>query len=245
MNLELYIMKKVLISGGSRGIGRACVEYFSEMGYKVAFIYNSNDEAANEVSSLCGAYAVKADISKPEDVSSAVAQAMKFLGGIDVLVNNAGISQIKLFGDITDADWSRMTDVNLSGAFYLTREAVKTMISQKSGRIINIGSMWGKCGASCEVHYSAAKAGIRGMTMALAKELGLSGITVNCIEPGVIDTDMNSELSDDDMNALCDATPLGRIGRPREVAYLAEFLASDKADFITGQIIGVDGGYAI
>ncbi|MBO5415382.1 MAG: SDR family oxidoreductase [Clostridia bacterium] len=238
-------MKKVLITGGSRGIGRACVEYFSEMGYSVAFIYKSCDYAAEEVARACGAFAVKADISQPADAADAVRRASEHLGGLDVLINNAGISQIKLFGDISDADWDRMISSNLSGAFYVSREALKPMIAQHSGRIINIGSMWGKTGASCEVHYSASKAGLRGMTMALAKEVGLSGITVNCIEPGVIDTDMNSELDGQALAELCDETPLGRIGKPREVAYLAEFLASDKADFITGQVIGIDGGYAI
>ena len=238
-------MKKVLITGGSRGIGRACVEYFSENGYKTAFIYASNDAAANELSQRSGALAIKADISSPEEVRAAVVSAIEYLGEIDVLVNNAGIAQIKLFGDITDADWERMISVNLSGAFYVSREVSKGMVSRKSGRIINIGSMWGKCGASCEVHYSATKAGIRGMTMALAKELGPSGVTVNCIEPGVIATDMNAELSEADISELCESTPLCRIGRPEEVAYLAEFLASDKAGFITGQIIGIDGGFAV
>ena len=138
-----------------------------------------------------------------------------------------------------------MIDTDLSGAFYVTRETVKAMIPQKSGRVINVGSMWGKVGAACEVHYSAAKAGIRGMTMALAKELGPSNITVNCVEPGVIDTDMNAHISDEDMDALRADTPLGRIGRADEVAELIYFLASDKAAFITGQIIGIDGGFAI
>ena len=238
-------MKKVLITGGSRGIGRACVKYFCEMGYSVAFIYRSCDCAAEEVARECGAFAIKADISSPEEAADAVRQATEYLGGLDILINNAGISQIKLFGDITDSDWDRMISSNLSGAFYVTREALKPMIARHSGRIINIGSMWGKTGASCEVHYSAAKAGLRGMTLALAKEVGLSGITVNCIEPGVLDTDMNSELDGQALAALCEETPMGRIGKPREVAYLAEFLASDKAEFITGQTIGIDGGYAI
>lgn len=238
-------MKKVLITGGSRGIGRACVEYFSKLGYAVAFIYRSNDSAAEEVTRASGALAIKADISRPEEALYAVKKALEYLGGLDILVNNAGISQIKLFGDITDGDWERMISSNLSGAFYVSREALKMMISQHSGRIINIGSMWGKTGASCEVHYSASKAGLRGMTMALAKEVGPSGITVNCIEPGVVATDMNSALDDEALAELCNETPLGRIAEPLEIAYLAEFLASDKAGFITGQIIGVDGGYAI
>ena len=238
-------MKKVLISGGSRGIGRAMVEYFSSLGYRTAFIYAQNDAAAEKLSQLCGAFGVKADISDPQSANDAVACALEWLGGIDVLINNAGIAQIKLFTDITDEDWARMLGVNISGAFYLSRAVLPFMISQKSGRIINIGSVWGRCGASCEVHYSATKSALRGMTLSLAKEVGPSGITVNCIEPGVIDTDMNSELSDEDMVALCEQTPLCRIGKAEDVAHLAEFLASEKASFITGQVIGVDGGFAI
>ena len=238
-------MKRVLVTGGSRGIGRACVEYFSSLGYKTAFIYNKSEEIAKELCALTGAFCIKADVSSPDDVRRAVSEAKELLGGIDVLINNAGIAQISLFTDISDEDWQRMISVNLSGVFYVTREVLPSMIAQKDGRIINIGSMWGKCGASCEVHYSAAKAGIRGMTMALAKEVGPSGITVNCIEPGVIDTDMNAELSEDELRELADETPLCRIGTPLDVAHLAEFLASDKASFITGQAIGVDGGYAV
>lgn len=238
-------MKRVLVTGGSRGIGRACVEYFSSLGYKTAFIYNKSCVAAKELCALTGASAIKADIASPDEARRAVAEANELLGGIDVLINNAGIAQISLFTDINDEEWERMLAVNLSGVFYTTRAVLPSMISQKSGRIINIGSMWGKCGASCEVHYSSTKAGIRGMTMALAKEVGPSGITVNCIEPGVIDTDMNAELSEDELRELADKTPLCRIGKPLDVAHLAEFLASEKASFITGQIIGVDGGYAI
>ena len=235
----------ILITGGSRGIGRACVEHFSSLGHKVAFIYKSNHTMAKSLSESTGAIAICADISKGEDASAAVFAAFTKLGSIDVLINNAGISQIKLFSDITDDDWQGMINTNLSSAFYITREVSKHMVSQKSGRIISIGSMWGKVGASCEVHYSASKAALRGMTMSLAKELGPSGITVNCIEPGVIATDMNASLSEDTLRELCDETPLCRIGRPEEIAYLAEFLASDKASFITGQIIGADGGFAI
>lgn len=231
----------VLITGGSRGIGRACVEKFAAEGHKVTFFYHSNDASAMQVSNITGAVALKCDISDPTAVSEAVKQA----GTADVLINNAGICDFAFFDSITDEQWRHMIDVNLSGAFYVSREASKNMITQKSGKIINIGSMWGKVGAACEVHYSAAKAGIRGMTLALAKELGPSGITVNCIEPGVIDTEMNSTLSDEDIVQLIADTPLGRIGAPREVAELAYFLASDAASFITGQIIGIDGGFAI
>ena len=235
----------ILISGGSRGSGRACVEYFTKNGDNVAFIYQSNHEAARSVSKDFGATAICADISSPDEAKRAVDEAIASLGGIDVLINNAGISQIKLFTDITDEDWSTMLNTNLSSAFYLTRAALPFMISQKIGKIINIGSMWGKVGASCEVHYSASKAALRGMTLALAKEVGPSGITVNAIEPGVIATDMNSALSDDIISELKEETPLGRIGAPCDVASLALFLASENASFITGQIIGVDGGFAI
>ena len=236
---------KILITGGSRGIGRACVEHFSSLGHSVAFIYKQSHEKAKSLTDKTGAIAICADISDSSSASAAVYAANRKLGGIDVLINNAGISQIKLFSDITDDDWQTMINTNLSSAFYVTREVSKIMVSQKSGRIINIGSMWGKTGASCEVHYSATKAALRGMTMSLAKELGPSGITVNCIEPGVIATEMNASLSAETMSELIDSTPICRLGRPEEVAYLAEFLSSDKAGFITGQTIGIDGGFAV
>lgn len=235
----------ILITGGSRGIGRACVEHFASLGHKVAFIYKQSYESARTLSEATGAIAICADISDSASAVAAAYAASAKLGSIDILINNAGISQIKLFSDITDGDWQNMINTNLSSAFYITREVSKQMVTRKQGRIIFIGSMWGKVGASCEVHYSATKAALRGMTTSLAKELGPSGITVNCIEPGVIATDMNASLSSDTLSELCDETPLCRIGEPREVAYLAEFLASDKASFITGQAIGIDGGFAI
>lgn len=237
--------RKVLISGGSRGIGEACVRRFVTAGDEVSFIYYNNKEKAEALAAETGAYAICADIADSAQASEAVAAAVAEMGGIDVLVNNAGISQIKLFTDLTDEDWRRMLGVHLDGAFYLSRAAAREMIRQQSGRIINVGSMWGKCGASCEVHYSTAKAGLRGFTMALSKELGPSGITVNCVEPGVIRTDINAELSPDILQELCDETPLSRIGEPEEVASAVFFLASDEASFITGQIIGVDGGFAV
>ena len=236
---------RILISGGSRGIGRACVENFIKNGDSVAFIYKSNHDAARSLADTTGALAICADISSPDETKRAVSEAIAHLGGIDVLINNAGISQIKLFTDISNSDWDTMINTNLSSAFYLSRAVLPFMISQKSGRIINIGSMWGKVGASCEVHYSASKAALRGMTMALAKEVGPSNITVNAIEPGVIATEMNSSLSEEILTELKEETPLCRIGTPDDVAALALFLASDKASFITGQIIGVDGGFAI
>lgn len=236
---------KILITGGSRGIGKACVELFAKNGHQVAFLYKANHEAANALKEKYGALPFCADVSSADESKAAVNRAVDALGGIDVLINNAGVAQIKLFTDISDEDWEKVVGTNLSGSFFVTREALKYMISQKSGRIINIGSMWGKTGASCEVHYSASKAGLRGLTMALAKEVGPSGITVNAIEPGVIRTDMNSALDEETVAELCDQTPLCRIGEPEDVANLAYFLASDEAGFITGQIIGVDGGFAV
>jgi 3-oxoacyl-[acyl-carrier protein] reductase len=236
---------RILISGGARGIGAACVRKFASDGHSVAFIYRSAHEAAKRLADECGAVAICADISKPDEAREAVAKAIEALGGIDVLVNNAGIAQIKMFCDITDEDLNTMLSTNLSSAFYVTRAALPSMVSQKWGRIINIGSMWGKVGASCEVHYSASKAGLRGMTMALAKELGPSNITVNAVEPGVIATDMNASLDQETLRELCDETPLCRIGKPEDVANLVGFLASEEASFITGQIIGVDGGFAV
>ena len=237
--------KKVLISGGARGIGAATVKYFADRGDLVAFIYHRADKKAREVANLTGAFPIKADVSDAQSAKSAFTEAIEHLGGIDVLVNCAGIAGFSLFTDISDEDWRRMLDTNLTSAFTLSREAAKVMVSQKSGKIINVGSVWGRMGASCEVHYSASKAGLRGLTQALAKELGPSGITVNCIEPGVIDTDMNSMLDEAAMKELAEATPLCRIGTAAEVAAVIGFLASDEASFITGACIPVDGGFPV
>ena len=236
---------RVLITGGSRGIGRACVKKFAECGHKVAFIYRSDHSAASSLAAECGAIAICADLSVSEDARRAADDARAALGGIDVLINNAGISQIKMFCDITDQDWQKMIDTNLSSAFFVSQTVLPDMVSQKNGRIINIGSMWGKTGASCEVHYSASKSGLIGMTKALAKEVGLSGITVNSVSPGVILTDMTSHFDDETMNSLKEETPLNRIGTPEDVAGAVSFLASKDADFITGQNVSVNGGMNI
>ena len=236
---------RILITGGSRGIGEACVRAFCQRGDSVAFLYHTSYERAKALALETGAIAIAADVANAESATAATQDAIAQLGGIDVLVNNAGVSQIKLFSDITDEDWRKVIDTNLSGAFYTSREVSRAMVAQHFGRIINIGSMWGKVGASCEVHYSASKAGLRGLTMALAKELGPSGITVNCIEPGVIDTEMNAALDESTRKELCESTPLCRIGSVEEVAAAVCFLASNEASFITGQVIGVDGGFAI
>lgn len=238
-------MRNVFITGGSRGIGAACVRAFAEKGYAVAFLYQKSQHLAETLARETGAFAIQGDVSDRDSVERALSLARERIGEIDILIHNAGIGQIKLFTDLSDDDWRRMMGVNLDGAFYLCRAAAPAMIRRQWGRIISVGSMWGKVGASCEVHYSAAKAGLRGMTMALAKELGPSGITVNCVEPGVIDTDMNLALDEESRAALCDETPLCRMGRPEEVAQAVLFLASEDAGFITGQCLGVDGGFAV
>lgn len=238
-------MKNVLITGGSRGIGKACVYEFIKAGYRVFLNYNSSQTEAEEISVQTGAVIIKADISKSDEVKKMADYIHENYGKIDVIINNAGIAQQKLFTDITENDWDRMFNVNIKGMFLVTKEFVGDMISKKDGKIINISSMWGISGASCEVHYSASKSAVIGFTKALAKELGPSKICVNCIAPGVIETEMNSHLSKEDFETLCDETPLERLGKPEEVAKTALFLASENSSFITGQTISVDGGYII
>ena len=238
-------MKNVLITGGSRGIGKALVYEFSKKGYRVFLNYNSSQTEAEEISADTGAVIVKADISKSDEVKKMADYIHDNYGRIYVLINNAGIAEQKLFTDISENDWDRMFDINIKGMFLVTKAFVSDMIYKKSGKIINVSSMWGITGASCEVHYSASKSAVIGFTKALAKELGPSNICVNCIAPGVIETEMNKHLSKEDFDVLCEETPLERIGKPEEVAKTALFLASDDSSFITGQVINVDGGYII
>lgn len=238
-------MKIALITGGSRGIGRAIVELFTEAGYSVAFTYKSSKTAAEELAARTGALAIAADSAVAADVERAVSTVEQKLGNVDVLINNAAVSSFSLFTDLTLEAWRASFATNVDGAFLYSRLVLPSMIRNHKGSIINISSMWGQVGSSCEVHYSATKAALIGMTKALAKEVGPSGITVNCIAPGVIDTDMNSALSDEDMAALKDETPLMRIGTPREVAEAALFLASERAAFITGAVLNVNGGLVV
>ena len=238
-------MKRVIVTGGSRGIGRACVELFAENGCAVAFIYKSSDVDARHCEEETGAHAIKADLSDSAEAEWAYNKAIEYLGGVDILVNNAGISETGLVTDVTDETWRKVIDTNLSGAFYMSRSAARDFVRQQSGAIVNIGSVWGRVGASCEAIYSTSKAALRGLTLSMAKELGPSGVRVNCVEPGVIDTDMNACYDEDDIAELCEETPLYRIGDASEVAELVYFLASEKASFITAQIIGVDGGFGV
>lgn len=238
-------MKVALITGGSRGIGKAMVELFSKNGYNVAFTYKSSENEATELAEKTGALAIKADSTSPEDVVVAVSRTVSELGGLDILINNAAVSSFGLLTDITLEEWRRVLDTSLTGAFLYSKYAIPEMLKKKQGRIINITSMWGIVGSSCEVHYSAAKAGIIGFTKALAKELGPSGITVNAIAPGVVNTDMNKCFGDDDIEALCEETPVGRICEPYEIARCALFLADEASSFITGDILNISGGFVV
>ncbi len=238
-------MKTVLITGASGGIGAATARLFAQNGYRVALDYFRSKEAAVSLERELGknAFAVKADVSDSAQVKAMFQSVQQRFGGIDVLINNAGIAEFSLFTDISDEQWHRMFAVNVDGCFYCCREALPYMISQKSGAIINVSSIWGVTGSSCEAHYSAAKAAVIGLTKALAKEVGPSGITVNCIAPGVIDTKMNSGLSDEDIAGLLNETPLQKLGTPFEIAKTALFLS--ESAFITGQIISPNGGFMI
>ena len=236
----------VLISGGDRGIGAAAARAFWQAGYRVAVLYHTHAEAAAALEkALPGLLAVQCDVASRASCEVAFHTVEQAVGHVDVLVSNAGIAQQKLFTDITPEEWQRMLDVNLTGAFNLCQLALPGMIRRKAGRILTVSSMWGQTGGSCEVHYSAAKAGLIGLTKALAKEEGPSGITVNCVAPGVIDTDMMASFTAEDKAALAEETPVGRLGTAEEVAKLLLYLAGEDAGYITGQVFGVNGGLVI
>lgn len=234
-------MKKALVTGGSGGIGAAVCELLANEGYYVYIGYSSSREKAEILAEKIGGEPLKIDVSDTESINSAV----EIAGEIDLLVNNAGISEIDLFTSISAEKSSRIMNVNLVGAMELTRKILPAMINRKSGCIINISSMWGEVGASCEVDYSASKAGLIGFTKALAKEVAPSGIRVNCVSPGFIMTEMNSRFSAEDLELIREDIPLGIFGEPRHIADTVAFLATEKAEYITGQIIGVNGGMII
>ena len=235
-------MKNVLITGGSRGIGKACVYEFSNNGYRVFLNYNKSSDEAEKIKNETGAVIVKADVSDSKQVNDMAEFIHTNYGKIDVIVNNAGISQQKMFTDITENDWDRMFDLNMKSMYLVTKAFVDDMIYKQSGKIINISSMWGVTGGSCEVHYSAAKAAVIGFTKALAKELAPSNIQVNAIACGVIDTQMNACFSEEERAELADEIPAGRFGTPEETAHLAVQLATGN-EYLTGQIITLDGGW--
>lgn len=242
--------KIALVTGASRGIGSAIAKGLASMGYHVIInYYKSEDSAisvANEITENGGSCEIfKCAVSKSSEVAKMYEYIKMCYGGVDLVVNNAGVSITKSFQDVTDEEWDWILSINLSAVVYSCREAVKLMLPFGSGKIINISSMWGEVGASMEVHYSATKAGVIGLTKALAKELAPSNIRVNCIAPGAIQTDMINNLNDFEKEVLKSEIPLGEIGQVNDISNLVNFLASDNANYITGQVIGVNGGMVI
>ena len=240
--------KVVVVTGGSRGIGAEIVKKLAGDNYRVILNYNKSENEAKKVKedlqkNNINIEIFKADVSKREEVKELIDFVIKRFGKIDVLINNAGISQAKLFTDLTDEDWNNMIQTNLTSVFYCTQEAIKNMISRKEGLIINISSIWGVTGSSCEVHYSVAKAGIDGMTKALAKEVGPSNIRVNSIAPGIIDTDMNKAYTDEEIKDIIEDIPLNKIGKKVDIARCVEWLIED--EYTTGQVISINGGWLI
>ena len=234
-----------LITGASRGIGAAAARRLAADGYTVLVHYNQNRPAAEAIAQACGGVPIQADLGDFTQIDLMAEKLISRYHAVDLLVNNAGTALSGLFQDISDANAQRLFAVNVGGAMHLTKKLLPAMLAQHRGCIVNIASVWGETGAACEVHYSAAKAAVIGFTKALAKEVGPSGVRVNCVSPGVIDTDMNRLHDAETMAALAEETPLCRIGRPEEVADAIAFLASEQARFITGQVIDVNGGFLI
>lgn len=242
--------KTVLITGGAKGIGKAMTEVFAQEGYNVLTNFNKSVASAEELylelkEKGLSVEKYRANVTDRSQVKEMVKYCLNRFGSIDILINNAGIAQDKLFTEITDEDWDMMIDTNLKSVYICSQEVLKTMISKKQGKIINISSIWGLVGASCEVHYSVSKAGVIGLTKSLAKELGPSNIQVNCVAPGVIETDMLCDCTDETLNDLRENTPLMRLGSAKDIANCALFLASDNSDFITGQVISPNGGFIV
>ena len=240
--------KTALVTGASGGIGAACAETLARQGYTVIAHANSGLEAVTALAARlnsegCDVHPVQCDLSNSAAVSSMCRDILRLYHRVDALVLNAGVSHTGLLFDMTDEEWHSVMDVNLSSMFYLCRALAPEMVSSRSGSIVTVSSIWGQVGASCEVAYSASKAAVIGFTRALAKELGPRGVRVNCIAPGVIDTRMMDEHSEETKAQLADETPLGRLGTPQDVAHACAFLLGDGAAFITGQVLGVDGGY--
>ena len=240
--------QSVIITGASRGIGRATALLFAKKGYDILICYRNGEKEACETAEFAKAFGVRAipfqmDISSLPDCRRTAAKALMSFGKIDVLVCNAGIALPKLFTQTTEEEYDQLFAVNTKGMFFLTQAVAKEMIAAGSGSIVNVSSMWGIVGASGEVAYSASKAAVIGMTKALAKELAPSGIRVNCVAPGVVDTEMNACYDEDTMDMLAEKTPLGKIADPAEIAQSIYFLASENASFITGQTLTVDGGF--
>lgn len=244
-------MRKIaLITGGSRGIGRACVELFAQAGWSVVFFCHTRRDLAETLTADCRQRGLdvswmQVDVADRRQVTEAVENILRTYRHIDALVNNAGIAHIGLMTDMAEEEWDRLFDVNVKGVFHTCQAVLPGMISQGGGAVVNVSSMWGEVGASCEAAYSAAKAAVIGLTKALAKEVGPSGVRVNCVSPGVIDTDMNAELDEDALRSLQEETPLGRLGTPEDVAKAVLFLAEDGSSFMTGQVLGISGGLVV
>ena len=239
-------MKKVvLVTGGSRGIGKAICEKFAAEGYSVAVNFEKSEEKAKALAEKIGGKAYCADVSDYFAVCKMFDEIEKEMGEVSVLINNAAISAFGLFQDCSDEEWERIFGVNVKGVFNCSKRAVGNMLKNQNGSIVNISSIWGVTGASCECHYSAAKAAVIGYTKAMAKELGPSGIRVNCVAPGAVDTEMNARFSKEDMEAVAEESALGYIGKPEEIAEAVFFAASEKASYMTGAVINVNGGSVI
>ena len=234
-------MSTVVITGGSRGIGRAAVELFAQKGHRVFFLYEKNDAAAADVAEKTGATPIRCDVAD----SAAVKAAFRQIGDVDILICNAGICFYGLLQSMQEEDWDRIFSVNVKGMFLCAQAVLPAMIHKKQGKIVNLSSMWGQVGASCEVAYSAAKGAVIAFTKALAQEVGPSGIQVNCVAPGVIDTEMNRNLSSDTLDALKEEIPLGKLGTAADVAAAIAFLVSGESDYITGQVLAPNGGMII